>query len=49
MDIGSIIPSVTNPVSRNRLLISLTITVLVFILNFAGLMAGITVVLPHLF
>jgi PAS domain S-box-containing protein len=39
----------SNPVSRNRLLGITGVTVLTVILNLLGLIAGVTVVLPHLF
>jgi PAS domain S-box-containing protein len=48
MDPASIV-QFTSPVSRNRLLAVTGVTILTFVLNLLGLLAGITVVLPHLF
>lgn len=48
MDLGSKV-TLSNPVYRNRLLALLSVTALTFALNLLGLLASITVVLPHLF
>jgi PAS domain S-box-containing protein len=48
MDPASIV-QFSSPASRNRLLAVTGITLLTFVLNLLGLIAGITVVLPHLF
>jgi len=48
MDPGKMVPA-KNPVFQNRFLILFCLTIFTIILNLTGLMAGITMVLPHLF